>query len=172
MILVKSYKCALNEWWVTAWRLSISWEGNDFRWTVRMHALWDEADRVHLVKSQNASCFCCASCFISVASYWGSSPAVSPVCEQASSTGKPLLSAATWHGSLTYSEKAAGCLIYLFFIYIIWHKSCPMSSKLFIKHLFLIIFHMKSLTLLQYILSREMRQGKWLELKRGSCQSK
>lgn len=33
---------------------------------------------VHLVTvAHNASCFCFASCFISIASYWGSSPSVS-----------------------------------------------------------------------------------------------
>lgn len=45
-------------------------------------------------KMHNLACFHCASCFISIASCWGSRLSVSLVREQASSTVKPLLSEA------------------------------------------------------------------------------
>lgn len=48
--------------------------------TVWIHALWDSAEtkawiELHLVPKCNTwHAFCCASCFISIASYWGISP--------------------------------------------------------------------------------------------------
>lgn len=146
MKLVKLHETWMTGWWV--WHLSISCEGNGFRWTPRTRALWDEADRVHLVKGQNASCFCCVSCFISNTSYWGSSP--SPVYEQASSTGKPLLMDTTWHGSLTYSEKSTGCLTNYFVHNDVKASHCPLNHLS--NSRFYIIYS-------QFILSREMRHS-------------
>lgn len=66
--------------------------------SVREHAVRKDGGMHLVMVAHNASCFCFASCFISIASYWGSSPSVSSLNVSrhlALTNPPPLLSKAT-----------------------------------------------------------------------------